>query len=705
MNMKTAGTCIVEPNSRSHSISIWKSIAAKAAVIAALLCGGAAVHATSYNWVGATFNNYTNPSAWSPAVEPGVADTAVIGNSTTASALVMYTNTLPIYFSTNRLTVLKMGAVAGASAFDMSDGILWITNSATAWSLGNFSGAVDTFSQSGGTLVVARPSTGNLYYQDAALPGNLAGANGIYTNSGGFAYFLCGVEVGALGSGTFSVNGGIVVDNGWFGQRGGGASTDTSTFNLNSGSMYILRNPSTDGTGNAGGLAFGQSGYTATANITGGNLYCTAFRFTGTANNPKETVNMVGGTVYLGYLGVYTNGAPGSSVYSINIGGGTFRTADMTAITTGTIGSTNSILSDGVNWTWAPSLGVVLKDNTFSVDGVTGPGYVTFAPEATRTISLSNIWSGVGGMVVSGPGTLAVGAANTYTGPTTVNGGVLGLGLNGSIASSSLIQVSAGGTLDASGRSDSTLTLASGQTLGGSGTVIGTLSVGSGATNGAGTSTSIGTLNNTGSTLLNGGGTLTVKVQNATTGAGVGNDSIAVSGNIGVPASGGGQVTVKLVSLDGAGVAGNSVTNFNNATNYTWTIATGTLTNFDSAAFTIDTSAFGNALGGGQFFVDTTGSSLVVYFKPANSTASGKGGSIASATVNGSGNPTFSGNGIPGYIYGVESATSLAGPWIEAGTATGASNGAISFTDLTQTNPPTIFYRLYYPDNPGNPPQ
>lgn len=417
---------------------------------------------------------------------------------------------------------------------------------------------------------------------------------------------------------------------------------------------------------------------------------------------------MVGGTVYLGYLGVYTNGT-GSSVSSdsINISGGTFRTADMLVVVSNNvvnnIGDTNSILSDGTNWTWAPSLGVVLKDNTFSVDGVTGPGYVTFAPEATRTISLSNIWSGAGGMVVSGPGTVAVGAANTYTGPTTVNGGVLML--NGSIASSSLIQVSAGGTLDASGRSDATLSLASGQMLGGSGTVNGGLSVGSGATVGAGTSTSIGTLNNTGSTLLNGGGTLTVKVQNATTGAGIGNDSVAVSGNIGVLANSGSKFTVKLVSLDGSGVAGNSVTNFSSATNYTWTIATGTVTNFNSSAFTVDTSGFANALGGGQFFVGTTGGSLVLYFKPAGATVAGAGASIAGAMVNGSGNPMFSGNGIPGYIYGVESATSLTGPWTEAGTATAASNGAISFTDLTQTNPPTIFYRLYYPDNPGNPPQ
>jgi hypothetical protein len=43
--------------------------------------------------------------------------------------------------------------------------------------------------------------------------------------------------------------------------------------------------------------------------------------------------------------------------------------------------------------------------------------------------------------------------------------------------------------------------------------------------------------------------------------------------------------------------------------------------------------------------------------------------------------------------------------WIEAGTTTTDGSGAWSFTDINKTNPPTIFYRLYNPDNPGSPPQ
>jgi hypothetical protein len=79
--------------------------------------------------------------------------------------------------------------------------------------------------------------------------------------------------------------------------------------------------------------------------------------------------------------------------------------------------------------------------------------------------------------------------------------------------------------------------------------------------------------------------------------------------------------------------------------------------------------------------------------------------SISNSAVNGSGHPTFSGSGIPGYTYGVERATSLSGPWVNAGTVTAGANGSWSFTDASQTNPGTIFYRLYYPYSAGSPPQ
>jgi autotransporter-associated beta strand protein len=100
----------------------------------------------------------------------------------------------------------------------------------------------------------------------------------------------------------------------------------------------------------------------------------------------------------------------------------------------------------------------------------------------------TNVISGVGGFVWDAYNhEMILEAANTYSGPTVIGGGLtLALSGNGSIADSTPIFFG-GGTpgnvsLDVSGRPDDTLTLASGQTLGGNGTVNGKLVVSAGAT-------------------------------------------------------------------------------------------------------------------------------------------------------------------------------------------------------------------------------
>ena len=732
MNMKTAGTCIVQSTSRP--LSFWNTTVAKTAAVAALLWGGLSAQAglTNWSWNVTSPGNYSTAANWDHGTNGAFLANSIPNGTMNYTASI--TNGGTINYSSsdgnNFIGELRLGTYDNATAtFTMNSGNFWITNNANypvvIGGNNNFGSAENlttanvgananaSLTLNGGTLVVARTNQATDWNADGFVLGLGTNSVGAFTNNNGTALLLCGVELGINGTGIFTVNGGTVVDNGWFGVgRAGGlnAKTGVGVFNLNGGTMYILRNANTDGASTLGGVSLCQGAPSATVNISGGTLYSTRIvlnsdSISGTPAN--ENVNISGGNLYIGYLGVSSNGVGSESV---NISGGTFHTVDMLTVTNygtiiGSVGNTNNVLSDGTNWTWAANPPVNLQGSSFAVGGVAGPGYVTFAPEATRTITLNNVWSGVGGLAMNGPGTLAVNGVNTYSGSTMVNGGVLALGANGSIGSSSTIQVASGATLSATSRSDSTLALGSGQTLGGSGTVSGAISVGSGATIGGGSSTNIGTLNNTGSILLNGGGTLTVKVQNATTGAGVGNDSVAISGNIGIPATSGSKFTVKLVSLDANDVVGNSMTNFNNTTNYTWTIATGTVTNFSSSAFTVDTSAFANALGGGQFFVGTTGNSLVVYFKPASGgTVAGTAPSLSNVAIV-STHPTFVASGIPGYTYGVESATSLSGPWIEATNAIAGTNGAINVTDLSQTSPSVIFYRLYYPDNPSSPPQ
>jgi autotransporter-associated beta strand protein len=81
-----------------------------------------------------------------------------------------------------------------------------------------------------------------------------------------------------------------------------------------------------------------------------------------------------------------------------------------------------------------------------------------------------------------GGGTWTLSGISTYTGPTIVSEGVLALTGAGTIGSTLTIDLSAGSTLDVSGRTDGTLGLNSPQVLTGEGTVLGSVTVLSGAT-------------------------------------------------------------------------------------------------------------------------------------------------------------------------------------------------------------------------------
>lgn len=457
--------------SRQNSGGRWAKpgVVLIAALFVAAVCGGVSAQAGTFNWIGSADNNYTNPAAWSVGTVPGIWDTAVIGNATLTNATVYYTNLLSNPQSTNNLYLMEMNTAAGTSTFDMTDGMLLITNGyanpftngGSAFTLGNASGATDTFNLGGGTLVVARPSNGTLYYQDAFLMGNVAGSTGTFSISGGEALILCGTEIGNgnPSTGTFSVSGGTVIDNGWFGV--GRQNNSVGIFNLSGGTMYILRNPDNDGSGAAGGVSLSQGNPgNSVANISGGTLYCTQIRFN-SSGSANQAFNVSGGNIYVGYIGLFRQG--GAISQKITISGGTFHTVDMIQVTTGGtgIGDTNSILSDGVNWSWDPNLPVNLTNSSFTVNGMAGPGYVTFAPEATRGITLNSQWSGVGGLVLNGPGALEMGGTNTYTGNTTISQGTLALFGSASIASPYII-VAGGATLDAT---LSTFSLGAGQVL------------------------------------------------------------------------------------------------------------------------------------------------------------------------------------------------------------------------------------------------
>ena len=456
------------PNSSSHTRTLWAL-----ALVATLFAAAFSSPGGTYNWNQSTPAAYNITTDWTPNGLPGSSDTATVGNGASADGAVLYNNAGFSY----ALNVLQLGQAVGSSgAFTMSAGTFSVTNnSGTGLAIGNVNGGTGNLTMSGGSLIIQREGAGETYYRDVFQLGPAASGNGTFTLNNGTVTCLGGIEIGSGGIGTLTVNGGTLIDNGWFGLGRGGSGSGYGTFNLAGGIVYLLRNPGTDS--GANGISFCQAGTIGTADISGGTLYCYLIRMQtgpGSGKTDWETLNISGGDLYLGSSGVYDAGGGGTHNTAITLSGGTFHTVNMGANTGGTLG-TNSIVPGGADWAWASTLPATL-------DTGPGPGTVTFAPEATHTISLAAAFSGPGNLAVAGPGKLSVAGANTYTGTTTVSQGTLAFVGTGSIANSPRIILASGATLDASGLS-SPLILSLGQTLtnrSSTPTLIGSISTGPG---------------------------------------------------------------------------------------------------------------------------------------------------------------------------------------------------------------------------------
>jgi autotransporter-associated beta strand protein len=321
-----------------------------------------------------------------------------------------------------------------------------------------------------------------------------------------------------------------------------------------------------------------------------------------------------------------------------------------------------ALINSAATTTSALICSVALSNNA----SIGGPGNITLSNAITGAYALDYI----------GSGTLKLLGANTYSGSTTISSGLLSLQTNGSLPNSSLSIASAAG-FDVSKLGSTSYT------LGGT----------SFTASGQGTVTNFGAAN---AAFINGasGGTFSL-------------GSLPISLTF-TPTSFTGDATHAslYVSQGALQLNGNSFT-VNNASGTPLGAGTNVLIQQNggsisgSGSYTVSVTGSG-LVPGGAASISISGASVNLVVTASASIPTFNDQSI---TVNGSGNPVFSGSGTANAVYGVESKTNLLGLWIEAGGVTNNGTGAWSFTDLNQTNPPTIFYRLYNPDNPANPPQ
>jgi autotransporter-associated beta strand protein/T5SS/PEP-CTERM-associated repeat protein len=230
--------------------------------------------------------------------------------------------------------------------------------------------------------------------------------------------------------------------------------------------------------------------------------------------------------------------------------------------------------------------------------------------------------SGTGTVSKAGPGTLTLTAANSYGGGTTIAGGTL-------VATNSQSLGTGGITLNG-GRLDvapnvilaNPLAFDVPSTLGGNGTFASPITANANVTLAPGNSP--GTLTFANSLTWAPGGSYAIDVASATGNVpGVSFDTIVVSGGaFAITATEANPFNLRLTSLDLSFNAG-FVQDFNAGSVYSWQIgssATG-ITGFSSSLFAIDTSAFANPLGGGNFSVSLGGlggdTAIYLNFSPA----------------------------------------------------------------------------------------
>jgi fibronectin-binding autotransporter adhesin len=467
----------------------------------------------------------------------------------------------------------------------------------------------------------------------------LSGANtyGGTTNvSNGILQIGAGGIGGSLGAGPLLDGTSVVFDN-----------TGTSTYAGNiSGSGIVTQ------LAGAMGLA-GTNTYTGVTNISGGGLYfvneSSLYNGNQAAWNTSNITVASGATLGFGY------GAPGE-----------FTLTDIGTILSNFQGNGSTGLKTG------SSFGLYIASGT-----VTYPNLLT---------NLAN--GGALGFGKAGPGTLTQTLDNTYTGPTTVGGGVLQAGIASTInggpfgLNSAITTLNvAGATLDLDGYNVSVGSLAGGGTTGGGITLnSGNLTTGTnnaaasyaGIISGAGTFTKIGT----GTQTLTGISTYTGTTY-------VGGGTLALTGN--------------LTGTSGISVINSGGLSFTSTTTPTLTIpslaitageGTFTATNTSNNAKIAFTSYAGRSTGSDVNFVYSTSNVSATSITLGGQAA----GFIDQGTFFNGSNYTYmnsSGGYVRGIIYGTDAGavttaggTSLSAATYQQFTASVTNQSTATFTTL-----------------------
>ncbi len=309
-----------------------------------------------------------------------------------------------------------------------------------------------------------------------------------------------------LSGATISSGGSIVLSGTGTGTTGFVSTSGTSTLNSN-----ILNNSSTSATmlGATGGNQLVYNGIVSGS----ANLQISAGQAGGAGITTLNNVSTYSGNTFLNAatngvtrIGVDNAIPSGTTVFfGASAGGGNSETGGSMDL------NGNDLAVGGLEKVTTSSRGIGNNTSTMSTLTIGKASGTNTFNGVIGTVTNSNLTTQSGNISVvkTGGSTQILNNANTYTGSTTINGGTLALGANGSIASSS-ISVGTNGTFDVSAVTGG-YNLLTGRTLSGDGTIVGNVTIDSGAFLNPGTSP--GSLAFTGD--LTNSGTITIELDSA----------------------------------------------------------------------------------------------------------------------------------------------------------------------------------------------
>ena len=396
----------------------------------------------------------------------------------------------------------------------------------------------------GGAAINFTSNGGNLYQY--ARPAVTLGSSGINLSSASqsLAFFSAPVILSA--SQTWTVASGRTLDSNNNGNFSGLAvmnSGHTLTFD-GAGTIDIGQIHGSGGIvkGGAGRVNLHAGNYTFTGDVVLNAGTLNAGSTLGALGSGASTLTLNGGT--LTFL------ANGARNYARNTTiGGDVAIYNNNSSGNGAQNYTFGTLSVGTHTVTVTASGTNEGNIIFGSTTLTGNPVFDVGSRTNNQVQLGAISeSGVNrSLTKTGAGTLILNGNNTYSGETDIQAGKLKLGVGGTLAGTSRININSGAKLDVSLLS-SGLTLANSQILSGSGEVEGDLTAGSGSILSPGNS--VGTLTFKNLTLAD-GSIIDWEFLNNTT-AGTTYDQLAGNGSLILPESG-------WVRLNVIGVSGHSV--------------------------------------------------------------------------------------------------------------------------------------------------